>query len=100
MHISKKSSNFAANSKGTTILFYIMAQETLNGLLQYLVATLTYDNRAWLAQHLLEPEAGEAVPYTIAEIDARLDEAERDAATGKLYSTEQVFSDHTTRVTA
>lgn len=77
-----------------------MAQETLNGLLQYLVATLTYDNRAWLAQHLLEPEAKEAVPYTMSEIDARLDEAERDAETGKLYSTEQVFINYATRVTA
>ena len=70
----------------------IMAQETLNGLLQYLVATLTYDNRAWLAKHLIESQAPEEVaPYTMEEIDARLDEAERDDAAGRLYSTEQVF---------
>ena len=70
-----------------------MAQETLNGLLQYLVATLTYDNRAWLAQHLVEPQAGEEVaPYTMEELDARLDEAEDDVVNGRLYSTEQVFT--------
>ena len=78
-----------------------MAQETLNGLLQYLVATLTYDNRAWLAKHLIEPQTvDEVAPYTMEEIDARLDEAENDAAAGHLYSTEQVFGSQYTRVSA
>ena len=71
-----------------------MAQETLNGLLQYLLATLSYDNRAWLSQHLIEPQAAETLaPYTMEEIDARLDESERQIAAGELYTTEEVLTD-------
>ena len=71
-----------------------MAQETLNGLLQYLLATLSYDNREWLSRHLIEPQAGDGVvPYTIAEINARLDESERQIATGQVCSSEEVFAD-------
>jgi hypothetical protein len=71
-----------------------MAQETLNGLLQYLLATLSYDNREWLSQHLIEPQAEKAVaPYTMEEINARLDESEQQIATGQVCSTEDVLAD-------
>ncbi len=71
-----------------------MAQETLNGLLQYLLATLSYDNRKWLSQHLIEPQTKEEVtPYTMAELNARLDESERQIAAGNVCSTEDVFAD-------
>ena len=32
-----------------------MSKKTLNGLLDYLLATLTLDNRRWLAEHLILP---------------------------------------------
>jgi predicted transcriptional regulator len=71
-----------------------MAQETLNGLLQYLLATLSYDNRTWLSQHLIEPQVTDAsAPYTMEEIDARLDESERQIAAGEFYTTEEVLTD-------
>ena len=69
-----------------------MAQETLNGLLQYLLATLSYDNRAWLSQHLIEPQEEAVAPYTMEEINARLDESERQIAAGQVYTTEEVMS--------
>ena len=68
-----------------------MAQETLNGLLQYLLATLSYDNREWLAQHLIEPQEEAVAPYTMEEINARLDESERQIAAGQVVSHEEVM---------
>ena len=80
-------------AKRLQILTY-MAQETLNGLLQYLLATLSYDNRAWLSQHLIEPQASDALaPYTMEEINARLDESEQQITAGEFYTTEEVLTD-------
>ena len=70
-----------------------MAQEVLNGLLDYLLVTLNYDNRRWLSEHLIESVEEEEylTPYTMEEINQRLDEAERDFAEGRYYSHEQVM---------
>lgn len=71
-----------------------MAQEALNGLLQYLVGALSYDNRVWLAQHLVESPSEESVAsYTMAEINERLDESEQQIAAGHILSHEQVMHD-------
>ena len=71
-----------------------MAQETLNGLLQYLLATLSYDNREWLSRHLIEPQTEEEVaPYNMAELNARLDESEQQIAAGQVCSSEEVFAE-------
>ncbi len=71
-----------------------MAQETLNGLLQYLLATLSYDNRAWLSRHLIESQDTDALaPYTAEEINARIDESEQQIAAGEFCTTEEVLTD-------
>ena len=94
LRISKICSNFAAQNCKTTQNLTYMAQETLNGLLQYLLATLSYDNRAWLSQHLIEPQASDALaPYTMEEINARLDESEQQITAGEFYTTEEVLTD-------
>ena len=36
-----------------------MVQAQLNGLLQFLLGSLDYDNRLWLSQHLIEQQTAE-----------------------------------------
>jgi len=54
---------------------------------------LTTDNKRWLAEHLIEQveaETKEQVkPYTMAEIDAMIDESEADFAAGRYYSMDE-----------
>ena len=54
---------------------------------------LSTANKRWLAEHLIaqvEAETKEQVePYTIAEIDAMIDESEADFAAGRFYSREE-----------
>ena len=54
---------------------------------------LSTANKRWLAEHLIaqvEAETKEQVePYTIAEIDAMIDESEADFAAGRFYSMEE-----------
>ncbi len=70
-----------------------MSQETLNGLLTYLLGTLSYDNRKWLAKHLLEPKVqDDVIPYTMEEINARLEESEKQIAQGLIYSNDEVLA--------
>ena len=67
----------------------------LNNLWTYLQGlTLTASNKRWIADHLYEQvqqEEEEAVlPYTMEEINARLDEAELQVAMGQLIDEEEV----------
>ena len=54
---------------------------------------LSTANKRWLAEHLIaqvEAETKEHVePYTMAEIDAMIDESEADFAAGRFYSMEE-----------
>ena len=54
---------------------------------------LSTANKRWLAEHLIaqvEAETKEQVePYTMAEIDATIDESEADFAAGRFYSMEE-----------
>ena len=54
---------------------------------------LSTANKRWLAEHLIaqvEAETKEQVePYTIAEIDAMIDESEADFAAGRFYSMDE-----------
>ena len=54
---------------------------------------LSTDNKRWLAEHLIaqvEAETKEKVePYTMAEIDAMIDESEADFAAGRFYSMDE-----------
>ena len=66
-----------------------MSAVVLQGLLSYLQATLSVDNRQWLAAHLVEPVEN-AKPYTKEELIARVEEAEADIAAGRFYTEEEV----------
>ena len=65
-------------------------QNVWNTLLGY---NLTTANKRWLAERLyaqVEIETAEQVePYTMAEINARIDRAETDIAAGRVYSMEE-----------
>lgn len=63
----------------------------LTGLLEYLYATLSPNSMRWLGEHLIEHAQSVVQPYTMAEIDAMLEESERDFDAGRCYSTEQVL---------
>ena len=63
----------------------------LTGLLEYLYATLSPNSMRWLGEHLIEHAQSAVQPYTMAEIDAMLEESERDFEAGRCYSTKQVL---------
>ena len=64
-----------------------MSTATLVGLRDYLYDTLSPDNMIWLGTQLTEygykQKEHSPKPYTIEEINARLDLAEADFAAGK-----------------
>ena len=64
-----------------------MSAIALQGLLDYLLDTLSVSNRRWLAAHLIEPES-KAEPYSQAELIARAEESVREIESGA-YSTEE-----------
>ena len=76
-------------------LAYNYPQNTpLQGLLEYLYATLSPNNMEWLGEHLIEhakTQNEDLKPYTMEEIYEMLDEAERDFEARRCYSTEQVL---------
>ena len=71
----------------------IMAQETLNSLIAVMM-TLSVQEQEQVISELQANVRGlrEApTPYTMEEINARLDESERDIEEGRFYTTEEVF---------
>lgn len=71
-----------------------MSEATLQGLLNYLYSTLTPDNMRWMATHLMEhanSDEGSLKPYTMEELNARIDQSERDSAEGKVYDFDDVM---------
>ena len=71
-----------------------MSETALNGLLTYLYGTLTPSNMRWMAARLAERaklEEENIKPLTKEEINAMLDEAERDFAAGKGIPDEEVW---------
>ena len=89
LHISKKSSNFA--SKIYRTMSTAALQNVWDTLLGYNLSTA---NKRWLAEHLIEQvekETAEQVePYTMEEINARIDRAEADIAAGRVHSREEM----------
>ena len=70
-----------------------MAQETLNSLIAVMM-TLSVQEQEQVISELQANVKGlnqTHTPYTMAEIDARLDESERDIEEGRYYTTEEVF---------
>lgn len=71
-----------------------MSEATLSNLLEYLYDTLTPSNMLWMAERLTEyaKHEEEAVePYTMEEINARIDQSERDFSEGNFYTHEEVL---------
>ena len=68
----------------------VALQNLLETILGYNLSTA---NKRWLAEHLIaqvEAETKEQVePYTMAEIDAMIDESEADFAAGRFYSMDE-----------
>ena len=55
---------------------------------------LTTENKRWLAEHLIEQVEAETKeqlkPYTMEEINARIDRSEADIAAGRVYTREEM----------
>ncbi|MBR4441150.1 MAG: hypothetical protein IKS00_06315 [Bacteroidales bacterium] len=76
-----------------------MSTTALSGLRDYLCGTLTPANMLWLSSQLAEyahHQQAEQLPpphrrYTMDEINAMLDEAERQAAAGEYVDNDEVF---------
>lgn len=71
-----------------------MSEATLSSLLEYLYGTLTPSNMRWVGEHLIQyAENAEAPqkPYTMDEINAMLDQAERNFEAGLGIPNEEVF---------
>ena len=68
----------------------VALQNVWNTLLGYNLSTA---NKRWLAEHLIaqveQETAEQAKPYTMAEIDAMIDESEADGAAGRYYTQEE-----------
>ncbi|MBP5369276.1 MAG: hypothetical protein J6Z01_12575 [Bacteroidales bacterium] len=63
-----------------------MKKEALDGLLSYLLETLSYDEMRYLGDELRwHSDDGNPMfrPYTMEEVNAMLDEAEKEIAEGK-----------------
>ena len=71
-----------------------MSTATLTNLLEFLYGILTPSNQKWLGEHLIEHAKSiedPIQPYTTEEIDAMLEESERDFEAGNCYSTEEAI---------
>ena len=96
MYISEKSRTFALAKvliqkyKGGTIMSTVALQNIWDTLLGYNLSTA---NKRWLAEHLWEQimvETAEQVePYTMEELNARIDQSEADITAGRVYSREE-----------
>lgn len=71
-----------------------MSEATLTNLLEYLYDTLTPSNMRWMAMHLMahaDADEENLKPYTMEELNAMLDQAERDFAAGLGIPDEEVW---------
>ena len=74
----------------------VMSTVAIDNLALYLIGTMTLAERQYLASKVVERE--DLTPYTMAEIDARLDESERQVAEGRFKTTAQVFHPEQSRM--
>ena len=71
-----------------------MSEATLSNLLEYLYETLTPSDKRWVGERLIKYanyEEEPVKPYTMEEINAILDEAERNFEAGLGIPSEDVF---------
>ena len=63
-----------------------MSTTALEGLLSYLYGTLSPSNMQWVGEHLIEyakkEQSEQLRPYTMQELNARIDQAEAEIAAG------------------
>ena len=68
----------------------IMAQETLNGLLQYVLLTLPLEDKVWFKQQMEQDILrSQAEQHEIDMIDQAIDMSLEDIAAGRVYTQEQ-----------
>lgn len=73
-----------------------MSQASLSNLLVYLYSTLTPQNMLWVGKNLIsraEEENDRLRPFTMDDINAIMDNAERESAAGEYRTNEEVFKD-------
>jgi len=71
-----------------------MSKESLNSLRDYLLITLQPSDMRWLGEVLIAHSKGDGAhvaPYTKEEIDAMMDEAERQFEIGAYHDEDEVF---------
>ena len=70
-----------------------MSKESLIKLRDHLLETLSYAERVWLVDELkqVDDEVEMGCPYTKEELDARIEQAEREIANGECISSEEFF---------
>ena len=86
LHMSEKSSTFASQTQNNTI----MAQETLNGLLQYVLLTLPLEDKVWFKQQMEQDiRRLQAEQDEIDMIDQAVEMSLEDVAAGRVYTQEQ-----------
>lgn len=70
-----------------------MAQETLNGLLQYVIQTLSPEDKLWFARQLVDNtfENEPVKPYTWDEARERLETAREQFRQGKYMTHDEVM---------
>ena len=78
-----------------------MAQETLDSLINVMF-TLSLPEQEIVIERLQNNvrvlSRGSVAPYTMEEIDARLDESERQFEEGQYFTTDQVFHPNTQKL--
>lgn len=71
-----------------------MSTIALNGLFEYITNSLSEEELIWLTTELTSVTSKpkrQLKPYTLEEIDARIDESERQIAMGECSTTDEVF---------
>ena len=69
-----------------------MSRELLINLRDYLVKTLSEDDKIWLALQLQESASEDPVePYTVEELRLRAEKSRQDALEGRVFATEEVL---------
>ena len=70
-----------------------MSREALINLREYLLETLSFEDRMWLVNELetSEEEKVSECPYTKEELDKRFDEIEKDFENGEYLPADETF---------
>ena len=85
-----------ANRKSKQRKGHDMSTTALNGLYEYLTSTLSTSNMLWLSTRLAEYAKNEEEnlkPYTMEELNARIDEAERQIAAGEVQDFDEAMDE-------